>query len=291
MNPNLDYLFVKNNIEIANKNHHHTRAGWINLDCPFCSPGSKRYRLGFRIAQKYFNCWACGPLNTNKTLSELFGSDAKAFLEEIGDVELYKEDKIVGRYKEPVGILPTMPKQYYEYLRQRFGKETSINIERYKLQAIGPLGRHLALRIFVPVYYKSKKASWTTRSIDPGCQVRYRNAPASDESLSIKSLLFGEDFVRHSILVVEGPFSAMRIGPGAVSTGGVNYTRSQVLKLSRYPYRYICFDSDKPGKLAAERLAAELAVYPGETQIITLDAKDPGECRLKELRKLRELIE
>lgn len=290
LEPNLDTFFVKHDVELAPASHHHTRAGWINLDCPFCSPGSKRFRLGFKVKQRYFNCWSCGPVGFRRTLYALFRDDAKYFEAELGDLVLPKEDKIVGHYKEPPGLLTEMPKGHYDYLRERFGKETSINIERYKLQAIGRKGAEYAFRIFIPAYYKGKKATWTTRTIDPENEIRYKNAPVTHEAISIKHLLFGEDFLRHSVIVVEGQIDAMRIGPGAVSLGGVNFSQAQVLKLSRYPYRYICLDNDPPGRKAAESLASQLAIYPGTTQILTLDAKDPGQAKLSEIRKLRELL-
>lgn len=290
LDPNLDSFFIKHDIEIAPSSHHHTRAGWVNLDCPFCSSGSRRYRLGFRVKQKYFNCWSCGPLPLKKTLFELFKDDAKIFLDQLGEITLPKEDKIVGIYKDPEGLLPKMPKAHYDYLRSRFGKDTSINIERYKLQAIGRKGKHLAFRVFIPIYYRGKKATWTTRTIDPNNQIRYKNAPIENEAISIKQLLFGEDYARHTVLVTEGFVDAMRIGPGAVGLGGVNFSRAQVLKISRYPRRFICLDGDKPGQKAAEDLASQLSVYPGETHVITLDSKDPGSARLAEIRKLRELI-
>lgn len=290
LDANVDRFFVSHEVEIAPSSHHHARAGWINLDCPYCSPGSKRFRLGFRVKQKYFNCWTCGPVPFKKTLYLLFNNNSKEFIEQLEDFRLPKEDQIIGKYTEPAGLLDKIPKPYYDYLRSRFGKETSLTIERYKLRAIGPRGKHLACRIFVPLYYKGEKATWTTRSIDPEIEIRYKNAPIECEAISIKKLLFGEDFVRHSVIVVEGPFDAMRIGPGAVSLGGVNYSKAQVRKLAQYPYRYICLDQDEAGQKTAEKLANELSVFPGETSILQLNAKDAGSCSLKELNKIRKLL-
>lgn len=286
-------LFLEHGIQIAPSNHHHTRQGWINIDCPFCSPSSNRFRMGFNIKYKYFNCWTCGNHSIYSTLKTLTGINKDQIKEIIGDyVHKTKEtEEVVGRYAEPMGILPELHYSHLHYLKNRFHKRTFEIIKKYQLKGIGNLGKDFAWRIFIPYIYRGEKVSWTTRSITDNAVLRYKAAKTNQEKISSRKLLFGEDFCRHSIIVVEGPFDAMRIGPGAVALGGLAYSKSQVLKISKYPYRYICFDNEPTALRRANKLVSDLSILPGETFLIQLDAKDPGSAPLSEIKKIRKLIE
>jgi hypothetical protein len=109
--------------------------------------------------------------------------------------------------------------------------------------------------------------------------------------MSRKDLLYGEDYCRDAIVVTEGPTDAWRIGPGAVATFGLAYSRAQVLRISRYPLRVICFDSEPEAQRQARRMRDELTAFPGETVIVRLDSKDAASAKPKEVRQLREFLE
>ena len=80
-----------------------------------------------------------------------------------------------------------------------------------------------------------------------------------------------------------------RIGYGAVAILGLGYSQSQFHRMTRYPRRIVCFDSDPPGQRRAKRLCRELDAYPGETMNVCLDFPDPGSASVKEIRMLRAL--
>ena len=130
--------------------------------------------------------------------------------------------------------------------------------------------------------------SWTTRAIGDKVTQRYISASAEQEKINHKHLVYGEDFCRHSSVVVEGPIDAWRIGAGAGALFGTAFTASQVRKIVQHPYRYIVFDSSKDAQARAEELADQLSVFPGATEIIVLDAEDPGSASRKEVRLLRK---
>jgi hypothetical protein len=71
---------------------------------------------------------------------------------------------------------------------------------------------------------------------------------------------------------------------------GVKWSQQQLLRISRYPLRCICYDSEVPAQMQAKRLCNSLSVMPGETRLIEIDAKDPGECSDAEVRELRKLL-
>src|SRR3982750_4517207 len=60
-------------IETAPPGHDHNRPGWLNTDCPWCSPGWSHYRLGFNLRYNYCNCWSCGRHDIAAALVELSG--------------------------------------------------------------------------------------------------------------------------------------------------------------------------------------------------------------------------
>ncbi len=109
--------------------------------------------------------------------------------------------------------------------------------------------------------------------------------------MPLKSLLFAMDLARHAVIVVEGPFDAMRIGPGAVATMGINYSQAQVNLIAAFPVRYVAADNEPNAQRMAVKLCQELEVFAGKTERICVDAKDPGSASDKELRLLRRLLQ
>ena len=148
----------------------------------------------------------------------------------------------------------------------------------------------LPWRLFIPFHIHGEVVSWTTRSIGQN-GLRYVSASSDQEKVNHKSILYGEDFCRHAVIVHEGPFDVWRTGPGAVATCGTGFSRSQLLRLSNYPVRVICFDNEKQAQQRATELCDLLEPFPGETIQVTLDAKDAAEASDKEINQLRRFLE
>jgi DNA primase len=154
------------------------------------------------------------------------------------------------------------------------------------VQGIG-LAAEYAWRLWIPVYHFGEVVSWTTRAIGTG--MRYLHAPPEQESVPIKSVLYGSDLVRHAVIICEGPIDAWTIGPGAVATCGLGYTREQLIKLSQFSVKVVCFDSEFQAQKRARRLARQLQVFPGETYVVELQTgKDPNEADRREIMELRK---
>ena len=105
-----------------------------------------------------------------------------------------------------------------------------------------------------------------------------------------KELLYGEDYCRGSVIIHEGPTDVWRTGPGAVALLGTGFTDAQVLRLSHYGLRIVCFDSEPAAQRRANKLCSLLDGFPGETINVVLDSKDPGSATPKEIAKLRKLL-
>jgi hypothetical protein len=279
----LDHLQV----EYKEEGHARCRAGWLQLDCPYCSRTESRWHLGFNLNRGYLHCWSCGPKPIVATLAEITGAKVGDVLRLTKDLEGVRQ-KIVkpkGKYLPPPGVAP-MTNPHKRYLTKR-GFDWNLLTKKWGLQGIGGLSTH-PWRLFIPILYNGDAVSWSTRRIKGGDHYdRYRSASLEREALPHKDLLYGEDHCTHSIVAVEGFTDAWAIGYGAVATMGTSYTRTQILRMSRYPRVAICFDSDKAGRQRARELAGMLSSLGTPVALIHLDAKDAGEADRSEIRAIR----
>jgi len=206
------------------------------------------------------------------------------------DTEVKARTKLVI----PFGLEP-MSESHKHYLKER--RFNPDEIERvWGVQGISVFAtvgeRTLSWRLYIPIQQNSDVVSWTTRSINPDEKRRYINAKAEEESIPKSELLYGGDLARHAVIVCEGPSDVWRIGPGAVATMGVSYSQAQVTKLSRFPIRAICFDSDPKAQERARQLRDALLPFPGQTSVVTIDAEDPGSMSCHEVQLLhKEFLE
>lgn len=195
----------------------------------------------------------------------------------------------------PKGVIP-LKKAHKQFLRER-----DFNPDRIaKLWGVGGIGYNgsyktneqcfpLRWRLFIPIELQGIMSSWTTRSISHSTENnRYISAPPDHERISHKELLYGEDFAGQTIIIVEGPTDAWRIGPGAIATFGTRPTPAQIIRMGRYVKRYVLFDHG--AERYSQALVQALSVFPGETHSIEIDADDPGSLKPKELRQVRKLL-
>jgi DNA primase len=138
----------------------------------------------------------------------------------------------------------------------------------------------------VPITLSGEIVSWTTRSLH-NKGVRYLNARPEEESVSAKDVLFGEEFCGHAVVVVEGSFDAMTIGPGAVAVMGLKVSARQFERICSFPLRVIAFDSEREAQRRASKLSQELKLFPGETYLVELSGKDAASSPKHEIEELR----
>ncbi len=288
---NIVELLAEYNIPTAPEGHEHTRSGWAQVDCPFCSPGSGRFRLGINIQHVYGSCWSCGYHSVPSVLKMLLGvrwDQAKKLLD---GIQHERVEKIVhhGHYKPPAGVGPLLS-AHKNYLRDRGFNPHELE-HLWDIQGIGIAAR-LSWRIFIPIIHHGQTVSWTTRTIsrEKNVERKYLSAGLEEESLPHKHLLYGEDYCRHAIIVVEGPIDVWGGGPGFAATFGLSFTSEQVARIASYPVRAICMDAEPEAQKTAKELADRLSCLPGETYNVTLDSKDPGEATQREIQRLRKEI-
>lgn len=277
-------------IDHRTEGHEHCRSGWVQVDCPFCSPGSGRFRLGINITYMYANCWTCGARSLQAVLKSMLGAkwpDAKGLVQGLRPERREERPAHSGKYTEPKGVTGLLT-PHKVYLRRRGFDPT--DLERlWHIRSIG-IAVELSWRIFIPIIRHGQAVSWTTRTIGKGAHGKYISAKPEQETVPHKHVLYGEDYCRHGIVVCEGPIDVWAVGPGAVATFGIDNLSEQVERISRYPVRAICYDNEKDAQRRAQELANRLSVLPGDTYNIVLDSKDPGEAQQKEIRRIRKEI-
>ena len=287
----LDNLLQRLNVPFVSEGHYHCKAGWLQSDCPFCGRNTNKYHMGWNLRNNYVHCWKCGHHKLNTTLVEYTGlsyAEINAFIKELSNSNLFHNDiKTTGKLELPSGLCD-LQEPHRKYLKKRrYDPDKLIN--DWSIKGIG-IHSYLAWRIFIPIDYKQNTVSWTTRSLKDKAKVRYMSASSKQEAINHKHVLYGEDYCGHAVIVHEGAFDAWRTGHGAVATCGVGFTRPQVLKLSKYPIRVICFDNDPAAQTRADELCSLLEPFKGETYNVQLSAKDASEASDKEIKQLRRFL-
>lgn len=275
------------NVPTAPPGHHHTRSGWDQFDCPYCGPGARVWHMGHNNATGACACWRCGPHSRTEVLVLVTGASWGTIKKLIGDVQLDRNapnrPRARGKLELPGGIGP-MARPHRRYLAKRGFDPDEIE-ELWGVGGIGIASRN-AWRLFIPIHHRGEIVSFTTRTIgDKG--LRYVSASPDEEVLEHKRVLYGEDFVRHGIVVCEGPTGPWRIGPGATATLGVGYTHAQLLAISRRLVRAVCFDPEPEAQRRARELCDALSAFPGDTYNIVLDSEDSGAASRREVRRIR----
>lgn len=274
----------------GNGKHHHARAGWIQFDCPFCGRNTGKYHMGYSQQFHYVNCWRCGKKSVADAVIALLNinySSAQALLKDIIPDVIARKQAEIHTLRTPKGIRPLL-RIHQRYLEKR-GFDCAELVRLWDIQSIGIGGGSQTGKIYIPITYHGQTVSWLTRSIQEEGS-RYFHAPKTCESMNKKDVLYGEEYCRHAIAVTEGVTDAWKIGPGATATLGMDFSQSQILRISAYPLRVICFDNEPVAQQQATRLADLLSLYPGDTYNVVLDSKDPGAASTAEIKKIRKLM-
>lgn len=273
-------------INYTGADHKHGRPGWLQVDCPWCGPGSGKFHLGISLSTGASSCWRCGKKNTARVLAELSGRPVATMRERLDGATMAAPIvRKTGRLVVPTGVGAMLP-GHRTYLRRR-GFDVAQVATLWGVRGIGQVGR-LAWRLYIPIYHHGEVVSWTTRSIRPRVAQRWVSAGYEEESVHHKDILYGADYARHAIIVHEGPTDVWATGPGAVATCGTGFTTAQLLAMSRYAIRVVCFDNGSAAQRRARELANMLAPYPGATHRVELETgSDPAEAHPDEIAELR----
>lgn len=261
--------------------------------------------MGFNLHGGFLNCYRCGSHSLLSTLLEVTNEQPHTLRALLVGIESTLEAKVESKRGKLILPKPLeeLSRPFRDYLRGR-GYDPAQLVELWGLQALGMLGHvkkpdgkriNLAWRIFIPFIHDSATVSWNTRTINPEVTLRYVTAPEECEAMNAKELLYGANRGnRHACCAVEGAFDVWAGGPGFVGTGGTAFKRAQVLALSQYHIRGVCYDAEPEAQRRARELVDMLSTFPGKTFNFILDSKDPSEDMMnnngREVAQIRKTL-
>lgn len=266
------------------------RSGWVGVDCPRCSPGNQKFRLGFELHTNRAHCWVCGSFYPPKILSEILNisrQDAAALLGQVDRLPV--EKRFTGSLQLPPGTGDLLPGHREYLIKDRHLNPDEIR-DLWGVGGIGPAIKRPRYCLFIPIYDAfGGMVSWTTRTASSETSARYYSAKPEQEIIPHKHLLYGAHLARHTIVIEEGPIDAWTIGRGAVATLGVGYSRQQKSLMSKYPVRLVNFDAEPAAQRRAHELCHELSCFPGVTQNIVWETgKDANSAEYAEILEFKQ---
>lgn len=271
--------------------------GMVGCNCPFC--GDTNYHGAFSPDGRRFYCWRCSGNSVSKTLRAMTGLSWQEYNKVIEDYDgtgaLHQNLNKTAKGSNLV--LPGIPLIPYDrkYLKKR-GFDPEYLAEKYGLKSGGIVG-DWAFRILIPVYYKGKLVTWQGRDTTGNEErIRYKTLSIEKSVMNPKSVLFNLDNCKQDrIMVVEGPFDAMRLGDDSCATLGTSMTEAQCRLLSKYTHIYFVFDDEAPAQARAKKFAEQVAALSGGSEGIVVNLelgdRDAGDLTEQEVRDLRKELD
>lgn len=277
------------NVFYATEGERHTREGWVNMKCPFCT-GTEGLHLGFNLEESYFTCYRCGWHPPVQTISHLIGvslPDTARIIQKYGIVQT-KLKKPEKRAEMPF-LLPTgltgLTTQHKTYLRNR-GFDPDALEQKWGLQSTGPVSHVGKIpykhRIFIPYYWNGELVTFDARDVTGKAENKYQACPVDREIMERKKILYGnqEAWTDGIGIGVEGPADVWRFGDFACATSGINFKQEQVRLISRiFRTFFIVYDSEIQAQQQARKLKSELRFRGVKAEVVSLKTGDPGEMQ------------
>ena len=278
-------LYQDYSVDFRTEGHKHTREGWVNTECPWCT-GNVGYHLGFNINGSFYVCWRCGwhPITaTVARLLKLPEPQVKPLIRKYGlFVPSYKTSVAKTDRKQHQFPSHTMPlaSNHRKYLEGR-GFDPD-EIERtWNVVGTGPVSmldnlnyRH---RIIIPFIWNGDQVSFDSRDITGKAYNKYQACPSDRELIPHKSILYGKQelWVAKGILV-EGPTDVWRLGINSFAVSGIKFTPTQLRRVANYFKRVaVCFDDDPQARIQADKAVAELKFRGVDAFRVDIEG-DPG---------------
>lgn len=294
-------LYQDFNIDFVTEGHKHSRPGWVNCECPFCSSSitNPGYHLGWNETEEYFFCWRCGWHPPVRTISELLKIPINAVpevLKQYGVNHIRQRIKPVVPKKEFKFPFATsdLEKAHKKYLINRGFNPQEIE-KIWKIKAVGPIGKldgiNYRFRIILPYYWNGQIVSFDSRDITGRSTAKYIACPKEREIIEHKSILYGlqEEWTETGICV-EGPTDVWRLGVNSFAVSGIEYTHAQVRVMAQTFKRIaVIFDDESQAQKQAKKLVADLKFRGVDAWNIKITG-DPGSMKQSEADELVKSI-
>uniref|UniRef100_A0A6M3L121 Putative DNA topoisomerase-primase n=1 Tax=viral metagenome TaxID=1070528 RepID=A0A6M3L121_9ZZZZ len=277
----------------------HARRGWVQVECPLCE-GHKGWHGGFNAQDEYYNCWRCGWHPIREVLFAITG-------ESWGGVDaLLKEHKILRLGDRAITVYPTPHSVQLPPSTAPLGELHIAYLERRRFNPTelariwGVCGtKHIGgykHRIVAPITYKGRLVSYQTRAMLTNQIPKYKACEIKDEVIHHKHLVYGVDQALLKdkgdvVVVVEGITDVWRLGPGAVATFGIGWTKDQVKFLATHFKRFIiCFDNEEQAQDNAKGLMTLLLALGRRAHRVVCPTPDPARMGEGEAKQYMERL-
>jgi transposase-like protein len=313
---NIIQLFEDYNVQYYTTGYKYCRAGWINVDCPFCQ-GNPGPHLGFHLETNHFHCWRCKAHFNDVTIAALLHVnlyDAKQIIRQYGGktTNIKTVDKVkvnLKSFKFPSNS-NELQNIHRKYLLESRSFDPDFLIKTWgllgttfssKLSTGVSLNRKILdyrFRIIIPFEWDNKIVSFDSRDVTGQHIAKYMACPADREIISHKDIVFGKQSAWGSTgICVEGPFDVFRFGINSFATSGIEYTPAQVRIMAKQFKRVaVCYDGpsgtsqEAQAENKAKDLIAELKFRNVDAFRVKFDG-DPGEMNQNDANYLvKQLI-
>ena len=277
-------LYQDNDVPFVTEGHKHTREGWVNVSCPFCT-GNFGYHLGWNIHENYFSCFRCGfhsPVKTISALLKISINDTLELIKQYGVLRSFIKRKQIDKkkFQIPSNIVP-LTKEQKSYLKNRNFNPNKIE-KLWGVKGTSPTSRlegyKYRFRLFIPIYWNGELVSFDTRDITNKQEDKYKACPKEFEAVEHKQILYGNQEEWGSTgICVEGKTDVWRFGTSAFGTDGIKFTFAQVRIIANtFKKVAVVYDDDPQAIRQAKKLVAELKFRNVEAYRIPIKG-DPAE--------------
>lgn len=288
-------LYSDFSIEYRTEGHKHSRPGWVNCECPWCSgdAGHSGLHLGYNLRSNFYTCWRCGSKPVIPTLVKLLKTNEKEvrkILKNYDCIAPIGADKEIEQnqleHKFPSGIMP-LQKNHRKYLEGRNFDPDKLEQE-WGLLGTGPISLldkiDYRFRIIIPFIWDEQQVSFDSRDITGQHPSKYMACPKSRELIPHKEILYGKQSKwGRTGIILEGPTDVWRFGTCAAATSGIKYTPKQVRLIAKTFSRVaVCFDGGESQAInQANLLVGELKFRGVDAFRVDIEG-DPGSMEQSE---------
>jgi hypothetical protein len=296
---NIIKLYQDFSVDFRTEGQKHTRPGWVNCECPFCT-GNPGLHLGWNIEEEYYFCWRCGWKPLIHTIAELINvSDNEAWniARQYGEMPTVIMKKLPKDKKEFDFPHPcsSLSEKHRKYLLKRGFNPDEIESKWY-VKGTGTFAKldhyDYKFRIVIPYIWNGVPVSFDARDITGKAQNKYYACPKEYEIIEHKRILYGnqEKWNPDFGICVEGPTDVWRLGELSFAVSGIKYTNAQVRMIATVFKRVaVVFDNEPQAQVQAKKLVAELK-FRGVNAFNVKIEGDPGSMTRKQAEELIQKI-
>jgi hypothetical protein len=317
----IDYITTGPNVSKGN----------IYIKCPECGQGDPSHHMGISLSGQGWACWrdrSHSGKSAARLVKMLIGCSWDRAYMLVGDHTAIPTDieasvralLNLSTNDEPLARTLSLPPEfrtirdtpsariYRAYLLGRGYSEKQMDRMSVRYGVRYCTKGDFRGRIIFPIHYEKKLVNWTGRTIYPNETLRYKTLTVDKDHATVcavgninKYLLWYDDLMEddnHTIVVVEGPFDALRIrmlgrAVGITSTcfftSSLSRYQTDLLfdVLPKYQKRILLLDQGTVAK--AQKVKRDIEALGIDVMYLPKGIDDPGDLTRKQFHRLFDL--